>query len=132
MLHCLGSFFFSSRRRHTRCALVTGVQTCALPIYLQAPCPAIGQAGATVPCGLRRRNHWSIQPVVRPELIHATFTAASSIFSPIQRRGGLDRKSVVSGKSVSVRVDLGGRRLITKKLTLIIKLNIQTPHHTYI
>src|SRR3546814_7003766 len=24
---------FSSRRRHTRCALVTGVQTCALPIY---------------------------------------------------------------------------------------------------
>src|SRR3546814_1424112 len=27
-------FFFSSRRRHTRCALVTGVQTCALPISL--------------------------------------------------------------------------------------------------
>src|SRR3546814_10542245 len=26
-------FFVSSRRRHTRCALVTGVQTCALPIY---------------------------------------------------------------------------------------------------
>src|SRR3546814_1126545 len=26
------SFFVSSRRRHTRCALVTGVQTCALPI----------------------------------------------------------------------------------------------------
>src|SRR3546814_9183086 len=31
----LSSFgiFFSSRRRHTRCALVTGVQTCALPIF---------------------------------------------------------------------------------------------------
>src|SRR3546814_2941751 len=28
-------FFFSSRRRHTRCALVTGVQTCALPICLR-------------------------------------------------------------------------------------------------
>src|SRR3546814_10489657 len=27
-------FFFSSRRRHTRCALVTGVQTCALPILI--------------------------------------------------------------------------------------------------
>src|SRR3546814_2742278 len=26
-------FLFSSRRRHTRCAFVTGVQTCALPIY---------------------------------------------------------------------------------------------------
>src|SRR3546814_18047402 len=30
---CVNLFFFSSRRRHTRCALVTGVQTCALPIY---------------------------------------------------------------------------------------------------
>src|SRR3546814_3398655 len=30
-------FFFSSRRRHTRCALVTGVQTCALPISNMAP-----------------------------------------------------------------------------------------------
>src|SRR3546814_6592231 len=30
-------FFFSSRRRHTRCALVTGVQTCALPIFITFP-----------------------------------------------------------------------------------------------
>src|SRR3546814_10153662 len=30
-------FFFSSRRRHTRCALVTGVQTCALPIFIINP-----------------------------------------------------------------------------------------------
>src|SRR3546814_9134849 len=34
-------FFFSSRRRHTRCALVTGVQTCALPIW--APGSGLGQ-----------------------------------------------------------------------------------------
>src|SRR3546814_12727805 len=34
LCYCL-FFFFSSRRRHTRCALVTGVQTCALPIYEQ-------------------------------------------------------------------------------------------------
>src|SRR3546814_7192692 len=35
-------FFFSSRRRHTRCALVTGVQTCALPICKanSTSCPA--------------------------------------------------------------------------------------------
>src|SRR3546814_4027457 len=31
---CCCLFFFSSRRRHTICALVTGVQTCALPIFL--------------------------------------------------------------------------------------------------
>src|SRR3546814_4887354 len=30
-------FVFSSRRRHTRCALVTGVQTCALPISTGRP-----------------------------------------------------------------------------------------------
>src|SRR3546814_7350828 len=34
----IASFFLSGRRRHTRCALVTGVQTCALPI--------LGGAGA--------------------------------------------------------------------------------------
>src|SRR3546814_2608304 len=32
IMFLLRCFFFSSRRRHTRCALVTGVQTCALPI----------------------------------------------------------------------------------------------------
>src|SRR3546814_5076641 len=34
-------FFFSSRRRHTRCALVTGVQTCALPICSPVDCRSI-------------------------------------------------------------------------------------------
>src|SRR3546814_6914685 len=34
-------FFFSSRRRHTSCALVTGVQTCALPILILALHPDI-------------------------------------------------------------------------------------------
>src|SRR3546814_1008981 len=32
-ISCFFYFFCSSRRRHTRCALVTGVQTCALPIW---------------------------------------------------------------------------------------------------
>src|SRR3546814_13400644 len=34
-------FFFSSSRRHTRCALVTGVQTCALPISVPAVLPEL-------------------------------------------------------------------------------------------
>ena len=34
-------FFFSSRRRHTRCADVTGVQTCALPIYTRTQEPKV-------------------------------------------------------------------------------------------
>src|SRR3546814_10256180 len=43
-------FFFSSRRRHTICALVTGVQTCALPI---SP-PTLA--------GLAQRTAASVQP----------------------------------------------------------------------
>src|SRR3546814_17784193 len=43
-------FFFSSRRRHTRCALVTGVQTCALPICLRA----VTEEGSR----LFQRNSW--------------------------------------------------------------------------
>src|SRR3546814_17931147 len=39
-------FFFSSRRRHTRCALVTGVQTCALPIYTYRPDICVPLSGA--------------------------------------------------------------------------------------
>src|SRR3546814_9688279 len=34
---CFCFFVFSSRRRHTICALVTGVQTCALPICHWTP-----------------------------------------------------------------------------------------------
>src|SRR3546814_7296266 len=39
-------FFLSSRRRHTRCALVTGVQTCALPISEVALAAVVGRADA--------------------------------------------------------------------------------------
>src|SRR3546814_3328309 len=47
-MYVLLVFFCSSRRRHTRCALVTGVQTCALPICKAAQTPDLkpGQAHA--------------------------------------------------------------------------------------
>src|SRR3546814_14238375 len=40
---CVIFFFCSSRRRHTRCALVTGVQTCALPICRRGHEPLVPQ-----------------------------------------------------------------------------------------
>src|SRR3546814_11831630 len=57
------SFFFSSRRRHTRCALVTGVQTCALPIFTSSPSrrrspPHDGQLQAAA-CTTSSRGRWS-------------------------------------------------------------------------
>src|SRR3546814_4622513 len=65
-------FFVSSRRRHTRCALVTGVQTCALPIWLPAPitlaflpyAPAVReQAAAAHSLGHELLVHVSMEPV---------------------------------------------------------------------
>src|SRR3546814_3971349 len=41
-------FFVSSRRRHTRCALVTGVQTCALPILQHARAAAVDRGSVLV------------------------------------------------------------------------------------
>src|SRR3546814_7609312 len=51
-------FFFSSRRRHTRCALVTGVQTCALPISDARDGPAVRFADIRP-----RRDHGPINPI---------------------------------------------------------------------
>src|SRR3546814_16496292 len=96
-------FFFSSRRRHTRCTLGTGVQTCALPI----------STSARVAC--RRQNeHIKRQHRSRGVALHKIGKAACQW---IACGPPGDRKSVVSGKSVSVSVDLGGRRIIKKHIT---------------
>src|SRR3546814_986541 len=58
------TFFLSSRRRHTRCALVTGVQTCALPIYRKAP------------ADMRRIEEGAVSAVVDVELVAAALLDA--------------------------------------------------------
>src|SRR3546814_18932609 len=101
--------FFSSRRRHTRCALVTGVQTCALPIFF-----ALGTID-----GLAARARVlddALEPArIAIEIGGEGAAAEAFLFGMAENAGILDRKSVVSGKSVSVRVDIGGRRIIQKK-----------------
>src|SRR3546814_12048205 len=106
----------SSRRRHTRCALVTGVQTCALPIC-QLGEPRAKAWIAAVPRGDRRVAHHAVAPDALDR------RACKNLPEPG------DRKSVVSGKSVSVRVDLGCRRIITKK-TKTNTSNTYMPIHT--
>src|SRR3546814_14799798 len=71
---CVYLCFFSSRRRHTRCALVTGVQTCALPISLRLtsvakPKPGAGQlrlrvnaAGINFADTLMRQDRYAMTP----------------------------------------------------------------------
>src|SRR3546814_3327498 len=59
-------FFFASRRRHTRCALVTGVQTCALPIS-PSVAELLEQWGVATPIGIWSRgiNHDRFSPARR-------------------------------------------------------------------
>src|SRR3546814_16841174 len=66
-------FFFSSRRRHTRCALVTGVQTCALPIYRRRGQHRPGRERAT-------GEHERAGEEERAGADHAGTSAASSPF----------------------------------------------------
>src|SRR3546814_10942422 len=68
-LSVVSCYFFSSRRRHTRCALVTGVQTCALPIC-EADCSRAGTGfgsaatGSSCRCvqGLARQDQRRFPP----------------------------------------------------------------------
>src|SRR3546814_11696061 len=128
-------FFFSSRRRHTRCALVTGVQTCALPIYIGARRRTFAQVRVVKPYPGGRRRTTSFVPMVCPRTHRMTLSSVcrpealtGSEAAParcLRRRafgiGGSispappDRKSGVEGTSVYVRVDLGARRSIKKK-----------------
>src|SRR3546814_19142578 len=127
------SFFFSSRRRHTRCALVTGVQTCALPISarrswsgptsptVRRTCKACGsclraEEGLAGSCSnrvVRRRL-----PRTRRAIAHGCPTVKPQT---LRRRSGLRprrplicapcfrrRKSGGEGKSGSVLGRLGG------------------------
>src|SRR3546814_20305004 len=104
------SVFVSSRRRHTRCALVTGVQTCALPIYLPG---ARGEPAADRGRFRRPGGSASVGTSKRRE------KAGRGV-------PGGDRKSVVEGKRVSVRVVLGGSRIIKKNKRRMYVIHLTT------
>src|SRR3546814_11145957 len=124
-------FFVASRRRHRRCSLVTGVQTCALPISLRRVASDKRSASRPEPSGSRARP--SALPGSRflqgqgkladngDRRLRQRQHAAGHRAEEQALEGGLaarphqDRKSRGSGKSVSVRVGLGGRRYIKKK-----------------
>src|SRR3546814_1399507 len=102
-------FCFSSRRRHTRCALVTGVQRV---LFRSRQKPGIYVNGLMFQrCGFG-------EPIVTGPSAAEVFATPAGALPPGASATPVaagDRKSVVEGKSVSVRVDLGGRRIIKKK-----------------
>src|SRR3546814_18167892 len=77
-------FFFSSRRRHTRCALVTGVQTCALPISAgtgAAGTAGPGNAGTASTAGAAGTTGTTLQPAF------ATAQLAQALSQALQTSG---------------------------------------------
>src|SRR3546814_12082552 len=124
------SFFFSSRRRHTRCALVTGVQTCALPIWengmLKKTSEGEGchETKRVSRVDSRDRGYGFAVTGSRTEsggggesrAVNSRSETSAFEFRLRRHRRHCaydrDRTSVVLGKGVSVRVDRGGRRYI--------------------
>src|SRR3546814_7500723 len=78
-------FFLSSRRRHTRCALVTGVQTCALPIYHATARPK--RTG-------RRR--------AAPNLVVGLIAAASGPMTAEQRQALDERRELMEARAAAL------------------------------
>src|SRR3546814_7890290 len=131
MIFCFFFFFFSSRRRHTRCALVIEVQTCALPIscdHLARAFPlssrfnASATASRTAPSVEKPNSarfsqaasivEISVSVMSRPLVLQYIRQKRRKIVRLIIDEIGIDRKRVGWGTSVSVRVELGGGRII--------------------
>src|SRR3546814_3354731 len=99
----LGVFFCSSRRRHTICALVTGVQTCALPISKP-------QAGGVWDKTTRGARQYLKTPRLRGLLAVTLAAAAASamviVNTPVLVRGalGLDQSAEIGRASCRERV----------------------------
>src|SRR3546814_9669582 len=78
-------FFCSSRRRHTRCALVTGVQMCALPISAYV----IVWAFILLFGGVRMHNmgdtfYQKNAEVAVPEVIKASCVVSQQVATPTE------------------------------------------------
>src|SRR3546814_1766701 len=94
-------FFFSSRRRHTRCALVTGVQTCALPIY---PADAVrrvtGEPAATFLAGGTNLVDHLRLGVARPDVLVDVRTLTSQDITDLPA-GGLRVGAAVTNSDLA-------------------------------
>src|SRR3546814_6667091 len=97
-------FFFSSRRRHTRCALVTGVQTCALPISVIPP----PSCATSTPAVIFPFDPSARKPVnVLPPTVYSMFPVFM-VHVPC----GRERSSVyhvIVSFDISIKLSLGGR-----------------------
>src|SRR3546814_6307191 len=95
--------FFSSRRRHTRCALVTGVQTCALPILQLAiadgSADAVAASSAQIAQRMAQRNsEWHAWQPSDLSRINAAFAAGRPAPAPASVRALIARSQALSAQ----------------------------------
>src|SRR3546814_4136893 len=115
-------FLFSSRRRHTRCALVTGVQTCALPI-----CCGIAMT-LSIDIGLGR----SAEPIARQvarALRNAIVTMQIKPGEMLSEQEIADRLNVSRSPVREAFIKLGDAglvRIMPQRGTLVVKIS----HHS--
>src|SRR3546814_10852008 len=99
VVYCvLYSFFLSARRRHTRCALMTGVQTCALPISSRAPCQP------------QARLHRRARPLRRPgggAFVSSVPSSERPVTPPVTRE--VVREHGLNDKEYALILDIMGR-----------------------
>src|SRR3546814_6659025 len=116
-------FFLSSRRRHTRCALVTGVQTCALPIFGAPSAGAAAQFGSEMfgPLSLLVVGIWIAQLIFAASILLLLALILRQSPLPFLRATGPKigrascRESVCKYVSISVvAVSLKKKRITTQ------------------
>src|SRR3546814_8290887 len=107
----LSYVFFSSRRRPTTCAVVTGGQTCALPILNASGC------GAMVKEYAHHLRHDPDYVAKALRLVDKVRDVAEIVAPHAAELKAKARKRVVKGRTLAVSVDRGGHRIIKKKNT---------------
>src|SRR3546814_8859988 len=131
---------FSSRRRHTRCALVTGVQTCALPIYTPNTILQVEETGEhmlvtatagnslTVVRGLAGTSIVSITSAHNVQKLGNAFEEASDMPTAVTQQGH-PRMNYRSEEHTS---ELQSLMRISYAVLCLKKKNKTSQHRTYI
>src|SRR3546814_15450977 len=125
-------FLCSSRRLHTRCALGTGVQTCALPISVAGSTDKLSGTRRTIPASSRRSLSGA---AAANEEGDSMGNCPLRFFRPrrlaqTKADAQIDRKTVVWGKSVSVHVDNEDSWHIKKNTNVEITQLMRKNQHT--
>src|SRR3546814_7626776 len=128
-----GCFCFSSRRRHTRCALVTGVQTCALPIYsfltplgssiatkINVPLFDIPQFGQVIAFGATSTSHADSRVLTVLDARSGAHDPSIAVMSPNETLGfGLSWEGTNTDAYLKAEGNATGMRIVNRDTEML-------------